>query len=176
MLKLSRFVKSCSRTLTSPLPVLGFLVQLDSFMINDSFQLAVACVNNVLAQVAGFFLKGETRCEPAARAQRGTGRMEAARHRCRVPSGRRPASVPSQVHRGATVLPETWTVWWYRDHTVLQLELWMMDDESSAWEVILPACFNSVWLQALNIAQAFTSVCEGMWWLPRSLFFLLLHE
>lgn len=127
----------------------------------------------MLAHVTGLFLKGETRCEPAAQAQRGTGRTEAARHRCRVLSGRRPASVPSQVHCGATVLPETWAVWWYHDHTVLQLELWMMDDESSAWEAFLPACFNSVWLQALNIAHAFTSVYEGMWWLPRSLFFLL---
>lgn len=59
---------------------------------------------------------------------------------------------------------------WYYDHTVLQLELWMMDDESSAWEVFLPACFNSQWLQAPNIAWAFTSFLE-MWWLTLLLFF-----
>lgn len=66
---------------------------------------------------------------------------------------------------------------WYYDHTVLQLELWMMDDESSAWEVFLPACFNSQWLQAPNIAWAFTSFLE-MWWLTLLLFFFFIsfHE
>lgn len=68
--------------------------------------------------------------------------------------------VSSQVQCGAVVLPESWAVWWYHDHTEFQLELWMMDDEPSAWEgffFFLPACFNSVWLQVPNIAQAFTS-------------------
>lgn len=65
-----------------------------------------------------------------------TGQIEAIPHRCWVPLGRCSASVSRQVHRGVAVYPETWAVWWYHDHTVFQLELWMMSPQQ-----------NSVWVQ-----------------------------
>lgn len=43
----------------------------------------------------------------------------------------------------------------------VQLESYMMDDKSSAWERFLPARFNSLWLQALNIAPAPKTVSEA---------------
>lgn len=92
---------------------------------NCSLEVAVACVSNMVGYVAG----------PPR-----TGRTQAAHHGWRVPSGRRPAFVSSQVQCGAVVLSEIWAVWWYHDHTEFQLELWMMDDEPSAWEGFFSAC------------------------------------
>lgn len=55
-------------------------------------------------------------------------------------------------------LPEMSAVCWYHNHTVFQLHLWMISPQHGRVFRLLD--FNSVWLQALNIAKAFTSAFE----------------
>lgn len=113
---------------------------------NHSRTIAVACVSNMVGYVTG-------RYEMWAGGPPRTGLTQATHHWCGVVVSR---------ERSLMVVP--------RSHCV---PAGALDD---GWRVLsmggflfffLPACFNSVWLQVPNIAQAFTSVFKK-WWLTVS--------
>lgn len=76
-------------------------------------------------------------------------------------SEERSRSQRAEPYGGTTiVLRSSWSSGW-----------WMISSQHGKVPPppIQPACFNSVWLQVLNIARAFTSVFEDPWWLTVSL-------